>query len=315
MKLGRTLRPPSSAAFDFTAVGENSLDTLAVASGWAHAGKQALSTLAELPGGQAATAAVGMARLHWRSRYAGVVGDDAAGAVVREALAEERVHAVLVARRSAATRRAVVVVDGASGERRVFEHRDPALNFQDGEPTDDVYSDTRILLVDLTDPLAALRGARLARAAGVRIMTDVDRPDPSLGALLPLVDLVVVPAEALAAISGTAEVGQGLRRLAADSRAAAVIATLGAGGAVAWCGGHEIRSPARAVAVVDTTGAGDAFRAGLAAAWLGRGAEDADLEDLLADANLVAGLNCRALGAQTALPQALEVPRHLRGQV
>jgi sugar/nucleoside kinase (ribokinase family) len=73
------------------------------------------------------------------------------------------------------------------------------------------------------------------------------------------------------------------------------------------------------VDVVDTTGAGDAFRAGLAAAWLGRVSAVSSLEpelgDLLADANLIASLNCRRLGAQAGLPTAAEVPIHFRGGV
>ena len=315
MNLGLTLRPPSSASVDFTAVGENSLDTLVVASGAANVGKQHASALVELPGGQAATAAVAMARLGWRSRYVGAVGNDAAGSTVQRALESAGVTAVLSIRPGVPTRRAVIIVDHATGDRRVYEQRDPALALANNDVPDEVFTDTRILLIDLSDPPAALRAARLARAAAVRTLVDVDRPDPSLAQLFPLIDIIVVPAEALPAIAGTGDVGGGLARVARESGAAAVIATLGSNGAIALCRGHELRVKAHTVSVVDTTGAGDAFRAGLAAGWLGRGAEDPDLADLLADANLIAGLNCRALGAQTALPQALEVPAHLRGRV
>jgi len=313
MKLGRTLRPRPSASVDFTAIGENSLDTLVVSSGAGLAGKQTATTLVELPGGQAATAAVALARLQWRSRYIGAVGDDAAGLVVRETLAAEGVRSGLTIRRGAMTRRAVVIVDGTTGERQVLEHRDVALDLASDEPDEDAFTDTRILLIDLTDPAASLRAARAARHVGVGILIDVDRPDPSLDDLLPLVDLIVAPAEAVCAMAGRVELGESLRRLAETSSAAAVIATLGGGGALAWCQHQEVRSPSHPVAVVDSTGAGDAFRAGLAAGWLGR--QDPHLEELLADANLLAGLNCRALGAQTSLPQALEVPWHLRGPV
>jgi sugar/nucleoside kinase (ribokinase family) len=309
MKLGRTLRLWASATADFAALGENSLDTLVIASGPGHAGKQRASALVELPGGQA------VARLGWRSRYIGVVGDDAAGEVVTRALKTAHVDPVLSIRAGVQTRRAVIVVDDVSGDRRVYERRDPALALSGADAPDTVFADTRILLIDLCDPPAALRAAQVARAADVRTLVDVDRPDSSLAALFRLVDLIVVPEGALAAIAGTGEAGRALARLSEESGAAAVIATLGSEGAIAVCQGREVRSAAHPVSVVDTTGAGDAFRAGLAAGWLARGAEDPDLAELLADANLVASLNCRALGAQTALPQALEVPRHLRGRV
>jgi sulfofructose kinase len=315
MKLGRALRPRSSASADFTALGENSLDTLVVTRGMGLAGKQTTSLLMELPGGQAATAAVAVARLGWRSRYVGVVGGDLAGALVRQAIEAERVQTVVMTHADAKTRRAIVMVNAATGDRHVVEYRDPALNLGADEPADSAFSDTRILLVDLTDPAASMRAARVARAAGVRILVDVDRPDPSLDELLPLVDVVVAPAEALCTIAGTDDLSEGLARLAGSSGAAAVIATLGPTGAVAWCRGQQIWSPQQPVDVIDTTGAGDAFRAGLAAGWLGRAGDDPDLEALLADANLVAALNCRAVGAQTSLPQALEVPERLKGPV
>jgi len=315
MKLGRTLRPPASASADFAALGENSLDTLVVSAGPGHAGKQTATALVELPGGQAATAAVAVARLGWRSRYIGVVGDDAAGEILTRALKEAHVDAVVSIRAGIQTRRAVIVVDEVNGDRRVYEHRDAALALSDSEPPDQAFSDSRILLIDLTDPAAALRAARIARAAGVRTLVDVDRADPALAVLFNLVDLIVVPEGALGAIAGTSEVGRALTHLAGESNAAAIIVTLGPDGAIAVCQGRELRAAAHTVSIVDTTGAGDAFRAGLAAGWLSRGTEDPDLADLLADANLVAGLNCRALGAQTALPQALEVPSHLRGRV
>jgi sugar/nucleoside kinase (ribokinase family) len=67
-----------------------------------------------------------------------------------------------------------------------------------------------------------------------------------------------------------------------------------------------VRTPAFPVPVVDTTGAGDAFRAGLAAAWV-RGGEAATLARALAVANATAALNCRAEGAQQGLPSWEEV--------
>jgi sugar/nucleoside kinase (ribokinase family) len=62
---------------------------------------------------------------------------------------------------------------------------------------------------------------------------------------------------------------------------------------------------------VDSTGAGDAFRGGFAAGCLR--APDGDIEDVLLYANAVAALNCRALGAQAAMPTPDEVDRLMAG--
>jgi sugar/nucleoside kinase (ribokinase family) len=124
-----------------------------------------------------------------------------------------------------------------------------------------------------------------------------------------------MPESMVEAAAGVRGLGAALAELGSRSGAQAAIATLGPMGALAWASDREIRVPATDVRVVDTTGAGDAFRAGLAASWLSAVGDRADLEQMLEGATLVAGLACRAAGAQTALPTALEVLAHLRGGV
>jgi len=84
-----------------------------------------------------------------------------------------------------------------------------------------------------------------------------------------------------------------------------VCATLGSEGTLAWCQGREIRTPGYPIDCVDSTGAGDAFRGAFAAGCLGH--PGGDLEDVLAYANAVSALNCRALGGRGGLPTADEV--------
>jgi sulfofructose kinase len=303
-------------AFDFTAVGEISLDTLVLgAGGDESSSKQRAQSIVDLPGGQAATAAVACRRLGWRSRWAGAFGDDEAGRRCIDALTDERVDAHTVTRGAVPSRRALIYVDPASGERKVFEARDPRLGITPGGIPNSIFTSTRILLVDATDPKHALHAARVARAAGVRTMIDVDYLWPGLDELLRAIDIVIMPASIAEKAAGVPGVGIALSRIGQATGALAVVATLGADGALGWTRDEEIRVPAVKVEAVDTTGAGDAFRAGFAASWLSRGSTKPNLADLLADANLVAGLSCRALGAQTALPRALEVPDHLRGPV
>ena len=302
---------------DFTALGENSLDTIAIGPGaWRPGGKQRLTMLAEFPGGQAATAAVACARLGWRTRYAGAVGTTTR---LRSSFAPrwspQGVELVVVTRTAVGTRRAVVLVDQVSGERTVLERRDAALNLQPGEIAPEVFAGARVLLVDACDPAQSIHAARIARQADVRTLVDVDHAGAGVAELLRLVDVVVVPEALVGTLAGMTGLGRGLAAIGRETGAAAVVATLGREGALAWCNGHEIRAPGRAVAVVDTTGAGDAFRAGFAAGWLGRAGSDPDLVGLLEDGNLLASLSCRALGAQGGLPSRTEVPAHLRGVV
>jgi len=316
MRLECAVRRPNTGDIDFAAFGENSLDTVVVAGpGWQDRSKSAATRLDECPGGQAATAAVACARLGWRSRYIGAMGHDDAAKVLRAALVRESVEPVVVTREGAVTRRAVVIVDEATGDRLVFEHRDRGLDMQPGELAPSVFTQARVLLVDGSDAVQALAAARIARAAGTRTMVDVDTVGPGTTELLRSIDIVVVPEAVALEIAGAGGLGAALEAIGRETGAVAVVATMGLEGALGWCADGEVRALATRVHVVDTTGAGDAFRAGLAASWLASAGSQPDFERLIADANLLAGLSCRAVGAQTALPAKPEVPRHLWGPV
>ena len=87
-------------------------------------------------------------------------------------------------------------------------------------------------------------------------------------------------------------------------------ATLGARGAVLYCGGQFLESPAFEVpgGCRDTTGAGDAFHAGFIYGML----RDEDLETCARLGNAVAALKCRALGGRAALPTETELKEFLQ---
>ncbi len=293
-------------AIDLVTLGENSLDFVAVAGAdRAVASKQRLRAFDMFPGGQTATAAVAAARLGLRARYIGAFGDDEWGRRSRAALREAGVEVAAIEHRDVPSRVAVVVVD-PDGDRHVLEHRDARLRI-DPIPAEAIES-ARVLVVDATDAAAAQVAARRARAAGVPAIVDVDRVDDDVDALLDLIDVIVVPISFLDAATGVSTPGAALERLAARyPSASAVVVTLGDEGSLARTQqGREIRTSAYRVDVVDTTGAGDAFRGGLATAWIRLGPA-APLDDVLRCANAAAALNCRAVGAQTALPTWAEV--------
>lgn len=299
-------QPPETRPFDFLAVGENSLDEICLTTGVPSAGsKSELLRRVSLPGGQAMTAAIGVSRLGFRSRYVGAIGDDAAGSAIRAALEADRTDSQLVAQPGVATRSALVIID-AQGGRSVLESRDPRLNIGH-EIDDDVFRSARIVLVDATDVALAARAAGVARASGAKTMCDVDTVTPKTLDLLKLIDVVIVPAEFAEHATGRDQLGPALSELGRNSGATAVVATEGSDGATAWCDGQLVHVPAIPVEVVDTTGAGDAFRAGFAVAWLKAGPGGGDLERMLRFACRVAALKCRSLGAQTGLPTAAEL--------
>jgi sugar/nucleoside kinase (ribokinase family) len=318
-----TLKPaPASQPFDVVAFGENSVDLVAVtARAWVPGEKVAVDRLLTLVGGQAATTAMACARQGLRVRYVGAAGADDRGDLVRRVLTEARIDVVLETPPGAATRTAIVLVDAASGERTVLEHRDPLLAMSAPAVPLDAMRAGRVVLVDATHLDAAIAVARAARAAGIPTIVDVDRVEvppsqkvPAAGphahdrvsALLEAIDVIIVPAPFLRTWSGEQTEANGLRALVDTFHPALAVVTLGAHGSLASAEGRLIRTAGFDVAVADTTGAGDAFRGGFAAAWLRLG-EDADLDEVLRFANATAALACRGVGAMTSLPSFEDV--------
>jgi ribokinase len=309
MRLGLNVPAGRPELFDFVAVGEGGIDLLTLVEhlpGF----DQKISALNrfELPGGQAATACVGVARLGWRSRWIGATGDDMWGGLLRESLRREGVDVSALVRSGAATRSAQIFVEESSGRRAVIESRDRALDVDAAEFASATLCGGRITLVDGTNMPLSLHVARTARRAGLRTMVDVDRCDQQTMHLLAEIDVVIVPDALARELTGAATAGAASASLGKTlTTAAAIVITMGEEGALGWCRGAEIHVPARKVMAKDTTGAGDAFRAGFAARWLASGGADPDLSDLIEYAGLVAALSCREVGAQSALPTESEV--------
>ena len=316
MNLPLALPPAESRLFDVVGVGESSADLVALVDRYPEAGsKQALRSLARLPGGQAATAMVACARQGWRTRYVGCLGADDDGVMIAESLAREGVDVVAVRRAGALSRVGVILVDERTGGRTILEHRSPALALSDSEIDSAIVTGGRVLLVDASDPGAARFAAAAARAAHIPVVVDIERPAPESAELLRHVDVLIVAEDFPVAYTGAADLGEALRRLESEFRPAVVVATLGPAGSLARCRGEEIRTSAFRVDTVDTTGAGDAFRGGFISGWLRFGPE-VSVSNLLEYSNAVAAHNCQSLGAQAGLPNRTEldlfVTRHGR---
>jgi sugar/nucleoside kinase (ribokinase family) len=297
--------------FDVVAIGQNSLDRVAVVGRIpAFGGKVAAREYHELPGGQIATAALACARLGLRTAYLGSVGADEAGERVLEPLRAAGIDCSGVRRvEGARTQLAVILVDGETGERSVIWYRDPLLSLAPQDLDLDRIRSARALLLDAGDPSTATTAARRAREAGAAVVLDADTLAPGLVELLAQVDFPIVSRAFAEAFGEGRTVRGGLDAIAARGSRLAVV-TLGASGAVARAGERVIESPAFRVEVVDTTGAGDVFHAAFAWGLLGGG----DAEKVLRTAGAAAALACRALGAQGGLPTRDDLEHFLRQQ-
>ena len=300
--------PHASRPFDVLAIGENSMDLVAVVDGHPQANaKVPLLDFRELPGGEAASAAVGVARLGWRVKYIGRFGDDRLGELARRQLKAEGVDtSACVIVEDQTSRMALIMVDASTGDRTVLWRRGERLGLQPSDIGDDVLASTRILLVGSDDVETMTSAARRARELGVKTVGDLEHVHPHTWALLKELDVIAMAASFPTALTGRADLRAALHEVQGETGAPLVCVTLGADGCLALVAGTEIAVPGYRVEVVDTTGAGDLFRAGLIASWLAQ-PRGPDVAQMLRYANAVAALNCRAVGAQTAAPRAAEV--------
>jgi len=266
------------------------------------AGKAEMEAWHVSPGGQVATAVLAANRLGRSAAFVGTVGGDAAADRVLAPLRAAGVDVSRVRRvAGAATQRAMIWVEGTSGERTVFWQRDAGLALAASDAPLDLVPEAGVLLIDGGDPAVAIPSAERARSCGVPVVLDADGAGPQTDALLARCDFPIVSGEWAAARWGSGE--RAVRALAAGGARLAV-ATLGADGAVAATPAGEILySPASAVVAVDTTGAGDVFHGAFCDAVLsGLGPEQA-----LRWSNVAAGLGCTRLGAQGGLPTRPEL--------
>ena len=237
-------------------------------------------------GGPAATAAVTLARLGVAVSFAGAVGDDDAGAFVRDGLAAEGVDvSLLTVVRGARTPESTVLV-GPDGARSIV-HRAGTASFPD---------------VDLEADWAHVDHVgygSVRRGGATTVSLDA-------GIAIEALDLrgiaVYVPTEErLHADYGTAE-------RALDAGAEIVIVTRGAAGCVATTRIGVVEAPGVLCAgLVSTLGAGDVFHGALVAALV----QGSPLPAALRVANTAASLSCRALDGRSAIPRADELQRSL----
>ena len=254
-------------------------------------------------GGQVTTALATCAALGLRTAYIGTIGSDEHGSRMRDELRRRGIdfsHAIV---RQAANPFAVILVDDREGERIVLWHRDPRLALSATEINKETLTSARLVHVDDVDLDASIEAARLARAAGKPVTSDIERTTEGIDALIEGVTIPIFAEHVPAALTGEADAAVALRRLRRPHHTMLCV-TLGARGALLLVGEEVIREPGITVKTVDTTGAGDIFRGAFIYALL-RGDTP---RDVVRFANVAAAISCTRVGAMSGVPSLQEMP-------
>jgi ribokinase len=286
------------------------MDIVASAARHPAVGETVLGTdLRFVPGGKGANQAVAAARLGAPTALLGKVGADAFGESLLGFLAGEGVDLRGVQRSPGTPTGTALIVVAKDSDNSivVVAGANTTLDVGDVDGIDLAPGD--VLVAQYEIPLAVVQVA-LARAKGAGASTILN-PSPAVPTsdeILMLADVVVLNETELALLTGgtapsTAEEAEILARDVRRRADQVVIATLGAGGAVALVAGKVVRVPGCVVDAVDTTGAGDCFVGALAASLC----SGTDIAGAVRFANLAASISVQRFGAGTSMPSLAEL--------
>lgn len=266
-----------------------------------------------LPGGKGLNQAVAAARVGASTAMMGAIGHDAFGNTLRGFLADNDVDSSGVrALRQQATGLALIQV--AEGDNAITvasgaNHHFTSAMVRARPRSDEVWVAQFETPLDTTHALL-----QQARQAGARTVLNLAPFVPHPTRLLKCVDVAVLNEIELAQATGVSLRASSSRRAIAEAcerlrqrGARAVIATLGARGAVVVTAHGPTNIPALPAKVVDTTGAGDCF-VGALAAKLADGATPVDAARYAGAASACA---IEKLGAAPSMPTAKEVAARL----
>jgi sugar/nucleoside kinase (ribokinase family) len=260
-------------------------------------------------GGQAGNAAVAMARLGARTRYAGALGDvtDDIATEVIAALVREGIDCSGAVRVSGAASSVSLIMIDKTGEKLIATRRGRGLTEAVPPDAAALVADIDAVLLDNRYPNFVGPILEAAKALGIPRVLDLDRGATYDDALLHGSTHVISSTEALSGTTGLDDPVAGLKALGASYRGFLAVTT-GPGG-VYWLDKGEVRHMgAFAVEVVDTLGAGDTFHG----AFTLRLVETGDEIEAMHFACAAAAIKCTRFGGLMGAPTRDEVKKFLK---
>ncbi len=299
-----------------TCIGTATLDAVLVADGPLHADSRIAAKGGLIAGGgPAATAAVAVARQGVSAAFIGQVGDDEAGATIKEGLEREGIEtSLLQVVPGGRTALSAVIVDSRDAGRLIVTHPGALTPITpDGEALA-LCERSRWVHVDQ----AGWPAVAELRDCGMMTPISVDGGNPIEGLDVSITTIYAPSEGGLLAASGKADLISAMC-WALDAGARLVVVTRGAAGAIAMgdfdldAGDADatlrgspvtpaprmtVSEPAPSVPVISTLGAGDVFH-GLLLAALCHGAS---VRDAMKSANVGAAMACAGLDGRSAIP-------------
>jgi sulfofructose kinase len=267
------------------------------------------SAFMSIGGGNAANAAVAVARLGGRAGFAGPLGEDDVGTQLIRGLEDEGIDCSgCVRSKGVASPLSAIIVD-QNGGRTIVTYRDQHLSAVRPRDAAALVADLDGLSVDNRLPEFVQPICEAARARGLPIVLDVDKATTPDHPLLSLATHVIFSGQALLETMQMHELEPALARMAQQT--ASFVAVTDGANDVLWRAATGIeRVPAFAIEAVDTLGAGDVFHGAFAVRLL----EDGSIDQALRFAAAAAAVKCLSFGGSTAIPTRAVVDTFLTGR-
>jgi ribokinase len=262
----------SARAFQVYGLGQCCLDYIGLVDAYPPAdAKCEVREMVVQGGGPTATALVALARWGVSCTFAGVVGDDPFGPVIRASLDDEGVGTSgLIVRSGSESQFSYIVAHPDTGTRTVFWRRPTGAPPGAHEIDLDLVRHAAVVHLDGLFMEASLAVATEARSAGAAVVVDAGSLRDGMLDLARRSSVFFASQRLAEALVGGDKPLEACRRLA-EFGPDLVGVTLGHRGYVALHRGRIIERPAYEVKAVDTTGCGDVFHAalsyGLVSGW------------------------------------------------
>ncbi len=260
-------------------------------------------------GGQSGNAAIAVARLGARTRYAGALGDvnDAIANAVLVALEREDIECSGAVRvPSAITSVSLIMID-KTGEKMIASRRGEGLMQAKPANARELVSGVDAVLLDNRYPNFVTPILEAAKAGGIPRVLDLDREAALDDILLTDSTHVISSTEALSGTTRLRDPADGLLKLGTHIRGFVAV-TNGPDG-VYWLEGGRVRHmEAFRVDAIDTLGAGDAFHG----AFTLRLVETGDVVESMRFASAAAAIKCTRFGGLMGAATRAEVEAFLR---
>jgi sugar/nucleoside kinase (ribokinase family) len=264
-----------------------------------------------ISGGCAVNAAIAIARLGGRVEYTGPLGDehDNVSNQLVVGMQREGVGTAGIVRVPGATAPVSGILIDASGERMIATYRDRRIESARVADPAALVKDVSLLLADNRFPDYVRPVCEAARARGIPVVLDADRPTREDDALFGMATHVIFSSECLRETTGQNDLAAGLQRIV--PRTDAFLAVSDGPGEVRYIANGTVKTmPAFKIDAVDTLAAGDVFHAGIALAL----AEGRDEVAAMQFGAAAAALKCTRFGGSMGAPQRSEVEEFLAGR-